>query len=179
MVRGGAHENACIRAAHLSPSPSNNSPARAGLEIRLGPAKDRIGKHLQNRSFFRHRPAHCHRIRSRSPPENARGTHRQTRHGVAMRGHVVRLQPADTLGGKLGVGVEFDCHEILESKTTTQRHWLTWRQNLSWSLLYKCLPPVESRLLASDTDQPSQFPPRLRLLLFLSPHTLVALISRP
>jgi hypothetical protein len=35
-------------------------------------------------------------------------------------GRVVRLQPADTLGGKLGVGVEFDYHEILRSKTATR-----------------------------------------------------------
>ena len=35
-------------------------------------------------------------------------------------GHVVRLQPADTPGGKLGVGVEFDYYEILRSKTATQ-----------------------------------------------------------
>ncbi len=31
-------------------------------------------------------------------------------------GHVVRLQPVDTPRGKLGVGVEFDYHEILRSK---------------------------------------------------------------
>jgi Tfp pilus assembly protein PilZ len=31
-------------------------------------------------------------------------------------GHVVRLQPVDTPGGKLGVGVEFDYYEILPSK---------------------------------------------------------------
>jgi hypothetical protein len=32
-------------------------------------------------------------------------------------GHVVRLQPIDTSRGKLGVGVQFDCYEILRSKT--------------------------------------------------------------
>ena len=32
-------------------------------------------------------------------------------------GHVVRLQPIDTSHGKLGVGVQFDCYEILRSKT--------------------------------------------------------------
>jgi hypothetical protein len=32
-------------------------------------------------------------------------------------GHVVRLQPLDLLRGKLGVGVQFDCYEILRSKT--------------------------------------------------------------
>jgi PilZ domain len=31
-------------------------------------------------------------------------------------GHVVRLQPVDTLRGKFGVGVQFDCYEILRSK---------------------------------------------------------------
>jgi hypothetical protein len=30
--------------------------------------------------------------------------------------HVVRLQPIDILRGKLGVGVQFDCYEILRSK---------------------------------------------------------------
>jgi Tfp pilus assembly protein PilZ len=35
-------------------------------------------------------------------------------------GRVVRLQPADALGGKLGVGVEFDYHEILRLKTATR-----------------------------------------------------------
>ena len=35
-------------------------------------------------------------------------------------GHVVRLQPVDAAGGKLGVGVEFDYHEILGSKTPTR-----------------------------------------------------------
>jgi len=32
-------------------------------------------------------------------------------------GHVVRLQPVDISVGKLGVGVQFDCYEILCSKT--------------------------------------------------------------
>jgi len=32
-------------------------------------------------------------------------------------GHVVRLQPFETPRGKLGVGVQFDCYEILLSKT--------------------------------------------------------------
>ncbi len=32
-------------------------------------------------------------------------------------GHVVRLQPIDITCGKLGVGVQFDCYEILRSKT--------------------------------------------------------------
>jgi len=31
-------------------------------------------------------------------------------------GHVVRLQPLDSPVGSTGVGVEFDCHEILRSK---------------------------------------------------------------
>ncbi len=31
-------------------------------------------------------------------------------------GHVVRLEPVDTPKGKLGVGVQFDCYEILRSK---------------------------------------------------------------
>jgi Tfp pilus assembly protein PilZ len=34
-------------------------------------------------------------------------------------GRVVRLEPADTPQGKLGVGVQFDCYEILRSKTDT------------------------------------------------------------
>lgn len=32
-------------------------------------------------------------------------------------GHVVRLQPVDTSRAKLGVGVQFDCYEILRSKS--------------------------------------------------------------
>jgi hypothetical protein len=28
-------------------------------------------------------------------------------------GHVVRVEPVDTPRGKLGVGVQFDCYEIL------------------------------------------------------------------
>jgi hypothetical protein len=31
-------------------------------------------------------------------------------------GHVVRLEPVETPQGKFGVGVQFDCHEILRSK---------------------------------------------------------------
>jgi hypothetical protein len=31
-------------------------------------------------------------------------------------GHVVRLEPVETPRGKFGVGVEFDCYEILRSK---------------------------------------------------------------
>jgi hypothetical protein len=34
-------------------------------------------------------------------------------------GRVVRLGPVDTPRGKLGVGVQFDCYEILRSKTDT------------------------------------------------------------
>jgi hypothetical protein len=34
-------------------------------------------------------------------------------------GHVVRVEPVDTPQGKLGVGVQFDCYEILRSKTDT------------------------------------------------------------
>lgn len=34
-------------------------------------------------------------------------------------GHVVRVEPVDTPQGKLGVGVQFDCYEILRSKTET------------------------------------------------------------
>ncbi|HKV64426.1 MAG TPA: PilZ domain-containing protein [Candidatus Acidoferrum sp.] len=34
-------------------------------------------------------------------------------------GHVVRLQPVDNSHGKLGVGVQFDCREVLRSKTDT------------------------------------------------------------
>jgi len=34
-------------------------------------------------------------------------------------GHVVRLEPAETPRGKLGVGVQFDCYEILRSKTAS------------------------------------------------------------
>jgi Tfp pilus assembly protein PilZ len=34
-------------------------------------------------------------------------------------GRVVRLEPVDTPQGKLGVGVQFDCYEILRSKTDT------------------------------------------------------------
>jgi hypothetical protein len=34
-------------------------------------------------------------------------------------GHVVRLEPVDTPQGKLGVGVQFDCYEILRSKTAS------------------------------------------------------------
>jgi hypothetical protein len=34
-------------------------------------------------------------------------------------GHVVRLQEIDPSRGKLGVGVQFDCYEILQSKTDT------------------------------------------------------------
>ena len=32
-------------------------------------------------------------------------------------GHVVRLEPIDASRAKLGVGVQFDCYEILHSKT--------------------------------------------------------------
>lgn len=32
-------------------------------------------------------------------------------------GHVVRLQPVDAFRSQLGVGVQFDCYEILRSKT--------------------------------------------------------------
>ena len=32
-------------------------------------------------------------------------------------GHVVRLEPIDTSRAKLGVGVQFDCYEILRSRT--------------------------------------------------------------
>ena len=32
-------------------------------------------------------------------------------------GHVVRLEPVETPRGKFGVGVQFDCHEILRSKS--------------------------------------------------------------
>jgi hypothetical protein len=32
-------------------------------------------------------------------------------------GHVVRLQPVDASRSQLGVGVQFDCYEILHSKT--------------------------------------------------------------
>jgi PilZ domain len=31
-------------------------------------------------------------------------------------GHVVRLEPVETPRGKFGVGVQFDCYEILRSK---------------------------------------------------------------
>jgi Tfp pilus assembly protein PilZ len=31
-------------------------------------------------------------------------------------GHVVRIEPVDTPRGKLGVGIEFDCYEILRSE---------------------------------------------------------------
>jgi hypothetical protein len=31
-------------------------------------------------------------------------------------GHVVRFEPVDTPRGKLGVGIQFDCHEILRSE---------------------------------------------------------------
>src|SRR5229473_2412328 len=34
-------------------------------------------------------------------------------------GHVVRLELVDTPRGKLGVGVQFDCYEILQSRTTS------------------------------------------------------------
>jgi hypothetical protein len=34
-------------------------------------------------------------------------------------GHVVRLEPVETPRGKLGVGVQFDCYEILRSKTAS------------------------------------------------------------
>jgi Tfp pilus assembly protein PilZ len=33
--------------------------------------------------------------------------------------HVVRLEPVDTPRGKLGVGVKFDCYEIMRSKADT------------------------------------------------------------
>jgi hypothetical protein len=32
-------------------------------------------------------------------------------------GHVVRLEPVDAVRSQLGVGVQFDCYEILRSKT--------------------------------------------------------------
>jgi len=35
-------------------------------------------------------------------------------------GHVVRLEPVDSPQGNVGVGVEFDCYEILRSKTALQ-----------------------------------------------------------
>jgi hypothetical protein len=31
-------------------------------------------------------------------------------------GHAVRLEPVDTRRGKLGVGIQFDCYEILQSE---------------------------------------------------------------
>jgi hypothetical protein len=31
-------------------------------------------------------------------------------------GHVVRLEPVDTPRGKLGVGIQFDCYEVLRSE---------------------------------------------------------------
>jgi len=34
-------------------------------------------------------------------------------------GHVVRLEPVETPRGRLGVGVQFDCYEILRSKTAS------------------------------------------------------------
>jgi len=34
-------------------------------------------------------------------------------------GHVVRLEPVDTPRGKVGVGVQFDCYEILRSKAAS------------------------------------------------------------
>jgi hypothetical protein len=34
-------------------------------------------------------------------------------------GHVVRLEPVDMPRGKLGVGVKFDCYEIMRSKPDT------------------------------------------------------------
>ena len=34
-------------------------------------------------------------------------------------GHVVRLEPVETPRGNVGVGVEFDCYEILRSKTAS------------------------------------------------------------
>jgi len=34
-------------------------------------------------------------------------------------GHVVRLQPVDSSRSQLGVGVQFDCYEILRSNTVT------------------------------------------------------------
>jgi hypothetical protein len=34
--------------------------------------------------------------------------------------HVVRLEPVDTLRGKLGVGAQFDCYEIMRSRTEIQ-----------------------------------------------------------
>jgi hypothetical protein len=34
-------------------------------------------------------------------------------------GHVVRLEPSATPRGQLRVGVQFDCYEILRSKTAT------------------------------------------------------------
>lgn len=34
-------------------------------------------------------------------------------------GHVVRLESVDLRRGKLGVGVQFDCYEIVRSKTET------------------------------------------------------------
>jgi hypothetical protein len=34
-------------------------------------------------------------------------------------GHVVRLQPVDASRSQLGVGVQFDCYEILRTKTAT------------------------------------------------------------
>jgi len=33
-------------------------------------------------------------------------------------GRVVRIQPVDSPRGRLGVGVHFDCHEILRSKSS-------------------------------------------------------------
>ena len=44
-------------------------------------------------------------------------------------GHVVRLQSVDTSRGKLGLGVQFDCYEILRSKTDISL-WDTLHQGI-------------------------------------------------
>lgn len=34
-------------------------------------------------------------------------------------GHVVRTKPIETIGGRLGVGVQFDCYEVSRTKSAT------------------------------------------------------------
>jgi len=45
-------------------------------------------------------------------------------------GHVVRIEPFDSVRGKLGVGVQFDCYEVSRQpeRQSASRHWQLRRQ---------------------------------------------------
>jgi len=55
------------------------------------------------------------RFGGRNPSENAEEISGNPTTEWRCTGHVVRVEPADTPRGKVGVGVQFDCFEILQS----------------------------------------------------------------